>query len=105
MATTVPAGPAARFVGQTGLRKEAPRLLTAHRRYGDDVLLPRMLHAVVVRSPYARATVRAIDASAALALPGVVAVLDGPALHASPNPFPRLGPAYPAFFPLADGDV
>ncbi len=46
-------------------------------RFVADVKLPRMLHAKIVRSPYAHAKIDAIDFSAALATPGVVAVLAG----------------------------
>src|SRR5262249_14381273 len=44
-------------------------------RFVDDIRLPGMLHAAFVRSPYAHARVGAIDKSAALALPGVQAVI------------------------------
>ena len=45
--------------------------------YADDVQLPGMLHAKILRSPHSHARVRSIDASKALALPGVHAVLTG----------------------------
>ncbi|MBV9666035.1 MAG: xanthine dehydrogenase family protein, partial [Actinobacteria bacterium] len=50
------------------------RLLTGHGTFVDDVVRPRMLHACFVRSPVARARIVSIDASAALAVPGVEAV-------------------------------
>src|SRR5207244_13108792 len=43
----------------------------------DDIALPRMLHAKILRSPHAHARIRGIDLSAAEALPGVVATLVG----------------------------
>ena len=43
----------------------------------DDIKLPDMLHAAVLRSPYAHARIRSIDVSAARNLPGVVAILTG----------------------------
>jgi carbon-monoxide dehydrogenase large subunit len=55
-------------------RKEDPDLLTGRGRYVDDIKLPGMLHAVVLRSPHAHAGIRGIDKGAALALPGVHAV-------------------------------
>ena len=53
---------------------EDTRLLTGHGTFVDDIQRPGMLHACFVRSPFARATISAIDPSAALAMPGVVAV-------------------------------
>lgn len=64
-----------KFFGASVLRKEDPALLKGHGRYVDDVKLPGMLHGAFVRSPFAHATIKSIDKSAALALPGVVAVL------------------------------
>ncbi len=62
---------AARYVGARIQRTEDTRLLTGRGSYVDDIVLPRMLHARFVRSTVARATIRGIDASEALALPGV----------------------------------
>lgn len=62
---------ATRYVGARVQRVEDARLLTGRSSYVDDVTLPGMLHARFVRSPYARATISGIDASAALSLPGV----------------------------------
>ena len=65
---------AARYAGTRVARVEDARLLTGHGTYVDDISLPGMLHASFVRSPFARARIRGIDASAARALPGVRAV-------------------------------
>ena len=65
---------AARYVGTRVNRVEDVRLLTGHGTFVDDIALPGMLHASFVRSPFARAAIRGIDTSAALALPGVRAV-------------------------------
>src|SRR5689334_11607755 len=46
-------------------------------RYTDDLKLPGMLHAKIKRSPHAHARIRSIDASAALAMPGVHGVVTG----------------------------
>ncbi|MEY3639973.1 MAG: Carbon monoxide dehydrogenase large chain [Pseudomonadota bacterium] len=46
--------------------------------YTDDIRLDNMTHAVFVRSPHAHANIKSINKAAALAAPGVVAVLDGP---------------------------
>jgi carbon-monoxide dehydrogenase large subunit len=58
-------------------RLEDRRLLSGGGRYSDDFTLPGQACAVVVRSPYAHARIRTIDTSAALAVPGTLAVLTG----------------------------
>jgi carbon-monoxide dehydrogenase large subunit len=62
---------ASRYVGARVQRVEDLRILTGGSCYVDDVALPGALHAWFVRSPFARAAIRGIDASAALARPGV----------------------------------
>src|ERR1700761_3387094 len=64
-------------IGQPVRRKEDLRLLTGRGRYGDDIVLPDMAHAVFVRSPHAHARIVSIDKRAALASPAVLAVLTG----------------------------
>ena len=61
--------------GNSVARIEDVALLRGEGRYVDDIRLPGMLHAAFVRSPHAHAAIRGIDKSAALALPGVKAVL------------------------------
>ena len=61
--------------GQPLRRIEDPRLLTGRGKYAADFRLPGMLHAAVMRSPHAHARLGAIRAKAALALPGVVAMI------------------------------
>jgi aerobic carbon-monoxide dehydrogenase large subunit len=63
-----------RYLGQPVTRNEDPRLLTGQALFVDDVDLHGMLHAAFLRSPYAHARLNRIDASAARARPGVVAV-------------------------------
>ncbi|WP_245633595.1 xanthine dehydrogenase family protein molybdopterin-binding subunit [Amycolatopsis jejuensis] len=78
-----------RLIGARVRRTEDPRLLTGRARYVDDVVLPGMLEGAVLRSPHAHARVGSVDASAALALPGVHAVLTGADLQklcANPQP-------------------
>ena len=58
-------------------RREDAKLLTGKGNYAADPHPPGMLHAVLVRSPYAHAKIDGIDASAARAMPGVVAVFTG----------------------------
>ena len=62
-------------VGQSVRRVEDPRLVQGLGRYSDDVNLARQAWAVLVRSPHAHARIRGIDARAALAAPGMLAVL------------------------------
>jgi len=65
---------ATRYAGTRVPRIEDNRLLTGRGTFVDDVSRPGMLHACFVRSPFAHAKIKAIDAGAALALPGVHAV-------------------------------
>ena len=58
-------------------RREDPRLITGAATYTDDIVLPGMLHAAMLRSPYAHAKIAGIDTSAAADAPGVVAVYTG----------------------------
>lgn len=67
----------ASYIGASVARPNARRLLQGRGRFVDDKVLPRMLHAAFVRSPYAHARIVSIDTTAARALPGVVAVYDG----------------------------
>ena len=62
------------YTGQSVRRFEDPRLLTGQGSYVDDMTLPGLLHAVVLRSLHAHAVIRSIDVSAASRLPGIVAV-------------------------------
>ena len=66
-----------RYVGRAVRRVEDPGLLTGRAEFIDNLVLPGMLHCAVLRSPYAHARIRSVDPSAALALPGVVAVVTG----------------------------
>ena len=66
-----------RIVGRSIKRREDPKLITGKGNYLDDIKLPGMLHVALVRSPYAHANIVSIDASKALAMPGVVAVFTG----------------------------
>jgi aerobic carbon-monoxide dehydrogenase large subunit len=64
-------------IGQSVTRFEDRRLLRGGGRYNGDVNLPGQTHAVLVRSVHAHARVLAIDTSATLKAPGVVAVFTG----------------------------
>ena len=64
----------AKHFGARVQRIEDPALLQGKGRFVDDVKIPGTLHACFLRSPYAHARLRSIDASRALALDGVIAV-------------------------------
>ncbi len=55
-------------------RREDPKLITGRAKYTDDLQLPGMAYAAILRSPFAHARIRHIDTSQALALEGVLAV-------------------------------
>src|SRR5690349_14568608 len=63
-------------------RKEDARLIRGQGRFIDDITLPGMLHAAILRSPLAHARITSIDATAALGHPKVAAVLTGADLAA-----------------------
>ncbi len=65
------------YVGRPMKRIEDPRLLKGIGTFVDDVRLPGLLHAAILRSPHAHARIVSIDTTAAKAVPGVVAVLTG----------------------------
>ena len=67
-------------MGHAVKRKEDPRFIRGQGTYVDDIELPGMLYLDIVRSPYAHATIKNIDASKALALPGVLDVITGATL-------------------------
>lgn len=64
-------------VGDAIPRRDLRRLLEGKGCYVDDVMLPRMAHAVFVRSPYAHAEIKRIDIAQARAAPGVLCVVTG----------------------------
>src|SRR2546427_11239413 len=70
-------------VGQPVPRSEDPKLVRGEARYTDDVNLPAQAYAVIVRSERAHGIIRNIDASAASAMPGVLAVYTGADLAAA----------------------
>jgi carbon-monoxide dehydrogenase large subunit len=64
-------------IGKRIRRKEDPRLITGTATYVDDIQMPGMHYAMVVRSPHGAAKIKSIDTSAAVAMKGVVAVFTG----------------------------
>src|SRR5574341_2685851 len=67
-------------MGHSIKRKEDPRFIRGQGHYVDDIQLPGMLHMDIVRSPFAHAKIKKIDTSAALKVPGVLAVITGETL-------------------------
>src|SRR5437867_1570223 len=65
------------YVGRALKRVEDPRLIKGIGTYVDDLSLPGMLHAVILRSPHAHARINSIRTEAARAVPGVVGVFTG----------------------------
>src|SRR6185295_12565015 len=63
------------LIGSRTLRIEDEPFLRGKGRYIDDIAMPGLLHAAFVRSPHPHAAIHGVDKSAALALPGVHAVL------------------------------
>jgi CO/xanthine dehydrogenase Mo-binding subunit len=69
---------APRWVGASNVRRvEDPQLVTGRTPFIDNVVLPRMLHAAILRSPIAHARITGVDTSEAEKLPGVFAVVTG----------------------------
>src|SRR5881628_1105643 len=73
-----------RVVGNALRKVDATAKVTGVTKFADDLFLPRMLYAKLLRSPHPHARITAIDTSRALTLPGVKAVLTG---HDLPIPF------------------
>jgi carbon-monoxide dehydrogenase large subunit len=100
---------ATRYAGSRINRVEDARLLTGHGTYVDDIVLPGMLQACFVRSPFPRAAIRGIDTSAALDVPGVHAVFTAAELNADVKEqwHTSVGPKSPETPrpPLAEGEA
>ncbi len=64
-------------MGHSVKRKEDPRFIRGVGTYIEDITLPGMLWMDIVRTPYAHATIKSIDATEALKIPGVLAVITG----------------------------
>ncbi|HEY2135725.1 MAG TPA: xanthine dehydrogenase family protein molybdopterin-binding subunit [Xanthobacteraceae bacterium] len=82
-----------RYFGAAVPRIEDPDLVAGRGRYLDDIHLPGMVHAAFVRSVHAHARIKGIDAAAAAALPGVVAVLSASDLGVTGRATPQFAPS------------
>jgi CO/xanthine dehydrogenase Mo-binding subunit len=81
-------GQTLKWIGQNMKRVEDPRLLTGQGRYIDDIELPNLLHAAVLRSSRAHARIKSISVVAAERLPGVFKVLTGQDIAKATGPLP-----------------
>ena len=79
------------MVGASVKRKEDPSLITGAGKYVGDIKLPGMGHVAFVRSPYAHANILRIDAAAAAARAGVLAVITGEDMRGEWEPVPVAG--------------
>ena len=87
MTTQVEEATTTSVIGARIKRVEDPRLITGAAKYLDDLKLPGMTHAAVLRSPYAHARIKGIDTSKAAAHPGVIGVYTGKDFeHLNPLP-------------------
>jgi aerobic carbon-monoxide dehydrogenase large subunit len=82
-----------RYFGAAVPRIEDPELVSGRGHYLDDIALPGMAHAAFVRAVHAHARIKRIDASAAAALPGVIAVLTAADLGVAGKPTPQFAPS------------
>jgi CO/xanthine dehydrogenase Mo-binding subunit len=85
---------APRYVGQSVERIEDPSLLTGQTEFIDNVVLPRMLHCAILRSPHAHARIVSVDTSEAEKLAGVFAVVTGEDAKRWSNPCMTVPPGW-----------
>ena len=76
-----------KYIGKRTRSKEGPRHVSGGGQFTDDMVLPGMLHAVILRSSYAHARIGEIDVRAALEVPGVVGVLTWQEVQQMSRPF------------------
>ena len=83
------------WIGRRVARKEDHRFLTGRGRFTDDLSEPGAVRAVMVRSPHPHARILDVDASAARAMDGVLAVLTGSDIEGKIGPVPTLAQVPP----------
>ena len=100
------------MIGAKIHRREDPRLVSGHGRYTDDFVRPDTAYLAVIRSPYAHARILSIDASAAKAAPGVVAVYTAEDFEGVVSGTMPVAPAFvaekkqtPARYPIAKSEA
>ena len=93
-----------RYIGKHRRAVEHKRFVVGQGHFAADVQLPGLLHVALIASPYASAKILSIDASAALAMPGVHAVVTGEELCAAIEPIlPGVDAPQVTRYPLARG--
>jgi len=97
----MPAKQGGKWVGKGLKRKEDLRLLTGRGSFMDDIRLPNMKYAAILRSPYPHAWIRGMDISQALKVSGVRGVLTGDDVAAMSQPFPVGVPIPPKYYSCA----
>jgi len=75
------------YIGRSVPRPNARRLLEGRGTYVDDIPAARLAHVAFLRSPAAHARIVHIDAVAAKAMPGIIAVVTGPELASVCSPW------------------
>lgn len=76
-----------KYIGRPLPSKEAPRLATGRGHFTDDIILPGMLQAVIVRSPFAHARIVSVNAEPALEIQGPIAVITPTDVKTMTQPF------------------
>jgi 2-furoyl-CoA dehydrogenase large subunit len=95
-----------KYIGRPRRAVEHKRFVAGKGRFAGDIQLPGLLHVAIVASPYASARIVSIDTTAALAMPGVHAVVTGDELQNNTDPaLPGVHAPKVARFPLASGVV
>ena len=80
-----------KVIGTRPIRHDGADKVTGRAKYGADIRLTGMLHGVILRSPHAHAHIKSIDVSAALAMPGVHAIITGKDVPDHGNKIVELG--------------
>src|SRR5439155_664120 len=95
----------AKYFGASVKRREDPRFLRGEGRFVDDLAIPGMLHAALLRSPHAHAVIKSMRRAAAAAAPGVVRVLTFAAVERWMKPLPLFGAAPPGLAAVVKFEV
>ncbi|HEY7268689.1 MAG TPA: xanthine dehydrogenase family protein molybdopterin-binding subunit [Dehalococcoidia bacterium] len=80
-----------KVIGTRPIRPDGADKVIGRAEYGVDTRLPGMLYGRIKRSPYAHANIKSIDASKALAMPGVKAVITHKDFPAPSNQVANMG--------------
>jgi aerobic carbon-monoxide dehydrogenase large subunit len=84
--------------GSSVRRREDPRLITGYGHFTEDVKMPKLAHAVFLRSPYAHAKIKSINTEKAKSQQGVIAVFTGKDTES------KLG-AIPTAWPVTNAEI